>query len=182
MVALKAENLLTCLYVPQLRRVVHRARGHEHAVRVEREAHNFHFVALERVVALAGVRVPDLRLPVEGAGHDFVSVGVVEGHRVDDVRVLVEGKQFLARVRVPDLARAVVAARDELAAALVEGAVRERQKVRSKDLEKSELLHLVFLLFLDELFDEFFELGLAGFRDEWLFEQNLVNKAVDVRF
>lgn len=73
MVALKAENLLTCLYVPQLRRVVHRARGHEHAVRVEREAHNFHFVALERVVALAGVRVPDLRLPVEGAGHDFVS-------------------------------------------------------------------------------------------------------------
>ena len=53
--------------------------------------------------------------------------------------------------------------------------------MRSKDLEKSELLHLVFLLFLDELFDEFFELGLAGFRDEWLFEQNLVNKAVDVR-
>ena len=111
----------------------------------------------------------------------YLPVGVVEGHRVDDVRVLVEGKQFLARVRVPDLARAVVAARDELAAALVEGAVRERQKVRSKDLEKSELLHLVFLLFLDELFDEFFELGLAGFRDEWLFEQNLVNKAVDVR-
>ena len=73
MVPFETENFLAGLHVPQLRRVVHGARGDEHAVWVEGEAHNLHLVALERVIALAGVCVPDLCLPVEGARHNFVS-------------------------------------------------------------------------------------------------------------
>ena len=49
--------------------------------------------------------------------------------------MLVERKQLLARVGVPDLARAVVAAGDEARAALVEGAVGERKQVRSQHFE-----------------------------------------------
>ena len=176
-VALETENFLPGLHVPQLRRVVHGARGDEHAVWVEREAHDLHLVALERVVALARVRVPNLRLSVEGASHDFVSaskrqvshkdkqneeedlpVGVVEGHRVDDVGVLVERKQLLARVGVPDLARAVVAAGDEAVARLVEGAVGQRQDVSSQDFEEVEVLALVRLDLLDEFVDQLAQL------------------------
>ena len=95
--------------------------------------------------------------------------------------MLVERKQLLARVSVPHLAGAVVAARDELAAALVEGAVGERKQVGSQDFEEPEALHLVLLLLLDELFNEFLELRLAGLRDQRLFQENLVNKSVNIR-
>ena len=108
-------------------------------------------------------------------------VGVVEGHRVDDIRVLVERKQFLARVGVPHLARAVIAARDELAAALVEGAVGERKQVGSQDFEEPEALHLVLLLLFDELFNELLELRFAGLGDQGLLQENLVDQSVNVR-
>ena len=107
--------------------------------------------------------------------------GVVEGHRVDDVGVLVKRKQLLARVRVPHLARAVVAACDELAAAFVEGAIREREQVRSQHFEKPEALVLVLLLLLDQLLNQLLQLRLASLRDQRLLQQNLVDQPVDVR-
>ena len=84
--------------------------------------------------------------------------------------MLVKREQLLARVGVPHLASAVIAASDELAAALVEGTVGERKQMGSQDLEEPEALHLVLLLLLDQLFDELLELGLAGLGDQWLFE------------
>ena len=48
--AFKTENLLTSFYIPQLRRVVHGARRHEHAVRIERQADNLHLVTLQCVI------------------------------------------------------------------------------------------------------------------------------------
>ena len=72
--------------------------------------------------------------------------GVVEGHRVDDVGVLFEREQLLSRVSVPHLARSVVATRDKFASVLVESAVREGKKVRSKHFEEAEALNEVLLL------------------------------------
>ena len=83
-------------------------------------------------------------------------VRIVEGHRVDDVCVLVKRKQLLARICVPDLARAVVAACDKLAPTFVEGAICERQQVRSQHFEKSEALVLILLLLLDQLLYQLF--------------------------
>jgi len=65
-------------------------------VGVEGEADNLHLVAFERVVALAGLGIPNLCLLVEGAGHNFIAVGIIEGHTVDHIGVLVETKQLLA--------------------------------------------------------------------------------------
>ena len=61
-----------------------------------------------------------------GVGWDLPE-GVVECHRVHDIGVFVEREHFLARIRVPNFARAIVATRDELASVLVEGAVSQGQ-------------------------------------------------------
>ena len=82
--------------------------------------------------------------------------------------MLVKRKELLARVGVPHLARAVVAARDELAAAFVEGAIREREQVRSQHFEKAEALVLVLLLLLNQLFNQLLQLRLASLRDQRL--------------
>ena len=94
--------------------------------------------------------------------------------------MLVEREELLARVGVPDLAGAVVAARDEPRAALVEGAVGQREQVCSQHLEEAEALHLILLLLLDKLLDELLELRLACLRDERLLEQNLIDQAINV--
>lgn len=57
---------------------------------VEREADNLHLVTFQSVVHLASVRVPNLSFLIEGARHDFVSEGVVEGHSVDDIGMLIK--------------------------------------------------------------------------------------------
>ena len=106
--------------------------------------------------------------------------GVVEGHGVDDVGVLVQGKKLLSGVGVPDLAGAIVRASDELVSGLVEGTVGQRKQMGSQHLEKGELLHLVLELFLNQLLDELFELRLAGRLDEGFFEKDLVDQAVNV--
>jgi hypothetical protein len=48
---------------------------------------------------------------------------IVEGHAVDDVAVLVEAEKFLTRIGVPYFASSIVAACDELIAALVKSTV-----------------------------------------------------------
>ena len=111
----------------------------------------------------------------------YLPVGVVESHGVDDVGVLVEREQLLAGVRVPHFAGAVVAARDELVARLVECTVGQREQVRAQHFEQAEALLLVLLLLLNKFFDQLLQLGLARLRDQRLFEQNLVNEAVDIR-
>jgi len=87
----------------------------------------------------------------------------------------------LARVCVPHLARAIVTTRDKLAAAFVEGAICEREQVRSQHFEKTEALVLVLLLLLDQLLNQFFQLRLASLRDQRLLQQNLVDQPVNVR-
>ena len=53
----------------------------------------------------------------------YLPEGIVEGHSVDHIGVLIEGEQFLARVGVPDFTSAIVTTSDELASTLVEGTV-----------------------------------------------------------
>ena len=76
--------------------------------------------------------------------------GIIEGHAVHDVRVLVQRKQLLARIRVPHLAGPIVGARNELITVLVERAVSKRQQVGAQNLEQREFLFLVFLLLLNK--------------------------------
>ena len=62
---------------------------------------------------------------LEKAGH--LPEGVIEGHAVDHIVVLVQGKQFFSRVGVPNFAGPIVGASDEFVTALVEGTVRKRK-------------------------------------------------------
>jgi len=149
-------------------------------VGVEGEAHDLHLVAFERVVALASLGIPNLGLLVEGAGHNFISVRIIEGHAVDHVGMLVQTQQLLAGVGVPDLASTVVAACNELVSIFVKRTVRERQQVRSQNLKKREFLLLVLHLLLNQLFDELLELRFAGGRNQGLLKQNVVNQTVNV--
>ena len=75
------------------------------------------------MVALTGVCIPNLGFAIERAGDDFVAVWIVESHRVDNICMLIEREELLARVSVPNLASSIIATSDESAAALVEGAI-----------------------------------------------------------
>lgn len=77
------------------------------------------------------------------------------------------------------LAFAVVAARDEAVAALVKGAVGEREDVRAQDLEEAEGPARIDLL-LDEAHEEAAQLRAARDRDEGLAAQELVANVVNV--
>ena len=75
---------------------------------------------------------------VEASSCDLVSEWIVEADGVYDVLVSLEFECLGPFFRVPYFARAVVAARDELRAALVEAAVRQRQDVSLQKLEQME--------------------------------------------
>jgi len=62
---LQVKYLLPGLDIPQFRGVIHRTSRYEHAMRVETQAHNFHFVALQSVIALARICVPNLSFAIE---------------------------------------------------------------------------------------------------------------------
>ena len=113
------------------------------------------------MVSLTSVRIPNLRLAIERTGDNLVAVRIVERHRVNDVRVLVQGKKLLTRICVPYFARAIVAARDELASIFVERAVGQREQMGAEDLEEAEALLLILKLLFDQLLNKLLELGLA---------------------
>ena len=114
------------------------------------------------MISLTSVRIPNLRLAIERTGDNLVAVRIVERHRVNDVRVLVQGKKLLTRICVPYFARAIVAARDELASIFVERAVGQREQMGAEDLEEAEALLLILELLFDQLLDQFLQLGLAS--------------------
>jgi hypothetical protein len=49
--------------------------------------------------------------------------GVIERHAIDNIIMLVEGEQLLARVGIPNFTSSIVGASDELVSALVKGTV-----------------------------------------------------------
>lgn len=81
---------------------------------------------------------------------------------------------------VPDFAGTIVTSSDELAAILVESAIGQGQEVSSENFEKGKPLFHVFLLLLNQFLDELFQLGFAGGGNERLFQEDLVDKPVDV--
>ena len=130
--------------------MVHGTSGHQEAVRVEAQTNNLHLVAFQSVHHLPIVRVPNFGSLVERASDYKVAEGVVKGHRVDHILVLLQTQQLGSCLGVQHFASPVVRARDELVAGLVEGAVRQRQQVRAQHFEQLELLLLVFHLLLDQ--------------------------------
>jgi len=76
--------------------------------------------------------------------------GIIEGHAVDHIVVLVQRKQFLARVGVPNFAGSIVGASDEFVTALVEGTVCEGKQMGAKYFKKSEFLLLIFQLLFNK--------------------------------
>lgn len=125
-------------------------------------------MALERVVALTSLRVPNLGLLVEGARNNLVPKTnsirldqaknlpewIIEGHAIDDITVLVEGKKLLTRDGVPDFAGAIVAASDEFVSTLVKCAISERKQMCSEHFEKCKLLLLIFKLLLNQFYTQ----------------------------
>ena len=65
--------------------------------------------------------------------------------------MLLKGQKFLAGDRVPDLARAVVAARDELITRFIKSAICQWKEMSAKNLETLEFLILVLHLLLNQL-------------------------------
>jgi len=63
---------------------------------------------LQCVIQLSSLGVPNLGLLVKATSNDFVSEGVIEGHGVYDIVMVIKGKQFFSRHCVPDLACAIV--------------------------------------------------------------------------
>ena len=114
------------------------------------------------MVSLSSVCVPDLRLAIERTSDNLVAVRIIECHRVNDIRVLVQGKKLLTRIRVPYFASAIVAARDELTSVLVECTVGQWEQVGAENLEEAEALLLILELLLDQLLDKLLELGLSS--------------------
>ena len=91
----------------------------------------------------------------------YLPVGDVERHSVDDIEVTLEGEQLLTRDSVPHLAGAIVAASDKLAAVLVESAVGKGELMGLQRFEKAEALVHVLALLLNKSLDELLELGFA---------------------
>lgn len=89
---------------------------------------------------LASLRVPDARGFVEGASHNAVSEGVVEGDGIDNVPVTGEGEELITGHRIEHLTRTIVRPSDEFVAALVKGAVGEGEDMGAKVLEEGKLL------------------------------------------
>lgn len=71
--------------------------------------------------------------------------------------MLLKREKFSSSDGIPDLAGAIVAARDKLVTSLVERAIGERQQVGPQDFEQLETLLLIFF----ELFDQFWG-GVTG--------------------
>ena len=161
MVAFQTENFLASLHIPQFRGVVHGACCDQHAVGVKREAHDLHFVPFERVIALAGVGVPDFGLPVEATCHNFVAVGVIERHRVDNIGMFVEGEEFLAGNCVPYFAGAIVASCDKFATVLVKSAIGQREQMRPQHFKQAKSLLLILQLLLNQLLNQLLQLRFA---------------------
>ena len=80
----------------------------------------------------------------------YLPEGVIEGHAVDHIVMLVEGEQLFAGVGVPNLAGAIVGTGNEFVSALVEGTVGQGQQMRPQDFVQFKFLFLIFHLFLDK--------------------------------
>lgn len=126
-------------------------------------------MALQGVVALAGIRIPDFGSTIERPRHDFVSIRIIESHRIYDILVLLKRKQFGTSLGVPDLAGSIVTSGDKLLSRLVECAICQGQQMRSQFSEHAKLLILVFKLFLDKLFYELLQLRFPRLRNQGLF-------------
>ena len=83
-------------------------------------------MALECVHHLSVLPVPNFGRPIKGSSDDEVSEGVVKGHRIYYIFMLLQRQQLLSALGVPDFTCAIVRASNELVATLVECAVRQR--------------------------------------------------------
>lgn len=75
----------------------------------------------------------------ERTRNDLVSIRVIEGNGVHHIPMSLQSEQLVSSDGVPDLAGAVVTARDELVARLVEGAIGEGEDMCTEDLEQKEV-------------------------------------------
>ena len=101
------------------------------------------------MVALTRIRVPNHGSPIERTGDDFVAVGIIERHRIDDIGVTIERKELFSRFGVPYFAGAIITSRNESVARFVEGTIGQGKQMGFERFEKPKSLLLVFLLFID---------------------------------
>lgn len=95
---------------------------------------------------LSVVGIPNFRCPIEGTGHNEVSKGIIEGHGVDHIFMLLQRKQFSTTLGVPYFTCSIVGARNELVSRFIKGTVRQRKQVRPQHLKQLELLLLILHL------------------------------------
>ena len=115
-------------------------------------------MALESVISLTSICIPNLSLFVEGPSDNFISEGIVKSHGVHDIIVFVKTQEFFTSVGVPHLASSVVRSSNKFISTLVEGAVGKREQMGAQYFEKSELLLLIFKLLVNEFLNKTFEL------------------------
>ena len=125
--------------------------------------------------------IPELARLIERAGHHSVTEGVIESDGVDDVSMTLECVQFFARIRVPHLARPVVAPGNEFVAHLVKRTIRQRKDVCAENLEKAKLIAWWRSEFIDEFLHECTDSLSPLLRDERLLPHQMIHGHVHVR-
>jgi hypothetical protein len=68
----KTEYLLSSFDVPKLGSMVHGSRSYQHAVGVEGKTHYLHLVALQGMVPLPCIGIPNLSRPIKGPRNNLV--------------------------------------------------------------------------------------------------------------
>jgi len=180
-VPIQGSNQLPCLNIPELGRVVHAAGRNVRALHAKCNANDFGLMALERMNALSSVGIPKLRGLIKTSSDYLVAERIVESDRIDYVFMAVKRQHLFAAESVPDTASAVVGARDEPGAGLVEGAIRKWQDVSSKNFEKVEALRILVVDFLNKLEDHLPKCLFLALGNQGLLKHNLIDKHLDIR-
>ena len=76
-------------------------------------------------------------------GNYLIPKWIIKRDSIHHIPVSLEGEQFVSSNRVPDLARAIVRACDELVAGFIEGAVCQGEDVSSQNLKQVKVVALL---------------------------------------
>ena len=125
--------------------------------------------------------IPELARLIERAGHHSVTEGIIESNGIDNISVTLERVQFFACIRVPHLARPVVAPGNEFVAHLVKRTIRQWKDVCAEHLEEAELIAWWRSKFVDEFLHKCTDSLSPLLRDERLLPHQMIDGHVHVR-
>jgi hypothetical protein len=117
-------------------------------------------VSFERIFAFSSLTIPNLRGFIETSRHNKVSEWIIEGHRINDILVLLQRELFIACFCVPDFASPIIRACDKFGSIFIESAVRQWKQMCAKCFKQFKVM-LSLSLLSNQAFDQLLELGFS---------------------